>query len=124
MSTKPTIIFIYNANGGLLNGAIDAVHKLVSPATYACQLCAITYGHLGMRRPWKEFLESLKQSYTIQFLYKEDLKSSWAPLANEPLPAVWLREDDNLKLLISHEQFNGLNDLDKLTAFLIKQLAR
>ena len=38
---------IYNADGGLVNGALDLLHKTFSPATYACRLCDVTYGPLG-----------------------------------------------------------------------------
>ena len=40
--TTRTLIFIYNANGGIFSAMADAAHKLVSPETYPCSLCAIT----------------------------------------------------------------------------------
>ena len=30
------IIFVYNADSGLVNGLIDWAHKIVSPETYSC----------------------------------------------------------------------------------------
>jgi hypothetical protein len=38
------LIFIYNAKSGLVNEMIDFAHKIVSPETYDCNLCAISYG--------------------------------------------------------------------------------
>ena len=37
------LIFIYNAKSGLVNEMIDFAHKIVSPETYECNLCAISY---------------------------------------------------------------------------------
>jgi len=37
------LIFVYNANGGLVNSWLDTAHKIVSPSTYSCSLCAITF---------------------------------------------------------------------------------
>jgi len=51
------LIFVYNADSGLLNAMKDWAHKIVSPETYPCSLCALTYDNLGMRRPWREFIK-------------------------------------------------------------------
>jgi hypothetical protein len=51
MSDK--LIFVYNADSGILNAIKDLIHKNVSPETYPCSLCAVTYDNLGMKREWK-----------------------------------------------------------------------
>ena len=38
---------------------MDYVHKIASPQTYACSLCSITYGNLGMHRQWASYLRGL-----------------------------------------------------------------
>ena len=38
------LIFVYNADGGRLAGLKDLFHKILSPATYSCSLCAVPYG--------------------------------------------------------------------------------
>lgn len=43
------LVIVYNANAGLLAGAMDSLHKLFAPASYPCKLCALTYGLLSMR---------------------------------------------------------------------------
>jgi len=48
MSDK--LIFVYNADSGLLKGIKDLIHKNVSPDTYPCSLCAVTYDNFDMRR--------------------------------------------------------------------------
>jgi hypothetical protein len=37
------LLFVYNADAGLVTGLLDTLHKVLSPSTYSCSLCAITY---------------------------------------------------------------------------------
>ena len=37
------LIIIYNVKSGFVNEMIDFAHKIVSPKTYECNLCAISY---------------------------------------------------------------------------------
>jgi hypothetical protein len=53
------LLMIYNADGGLVNGALDLLHKTFSPATYPCRLCEVTYGTFGMKRDWRTTIEAL-----------------------------------------------------------------
>jgi len=39
------LILVNNAKNGVFNKAIDFAHKIVSPQTYECSLCSITYGN-------------------------------------------------------------------------------
>ena len=50
--TFPTFLFVYNADSGPLKALFDFGHKIVSPGTYPCSLCRLTYGPFGMRREW------------------------------------------------------------------------
>ena len=52
-----TLIFVYNANAGLFNMMSDYAHKIISPETYECNLCALTYGNLGMKQKWKSLFQ-------------------------------------------------------------------
>lgn len=66
------LIFVYNAKGGQLNGLMDSVHKLVSPSTYSCELCAITHGFFGAKEEWKSFLKELQ--IPVEFYHKNEWK--------------------------------------------------
>ena len=41
---KREFILIYNAKGGKLNSTLDLIHKYMSPSTYKCNLCKVTFG--------------------------------------------------------------------------------
>lgn len=71
----PTLIFVYNADSGLFNALGDAVHKLMSPATYPCILCALTYSNVGMRREWRAFTASLEPK--SELLHADELAARY-----------------------------------------------
>ncbi|UOQ77402.1 hypothetical protein MUN84_01395 [Hymenobacter sp. 5516J-16] len=85
------LLFVYNADSGVVNGLLDSLHKTLSPATYACSLCAITYGTTSMRPQWRKFLKSLPVRAT--FLHRNELARRYPALLTEPLPAVFQRDN-------------------------------
>jgi hypothetical protein len=111
----PRLVLVYNANAGLLSGAVDFLHKTFSPATYPCQLCAISYGPLGMKRRWKAFLDSL--GLPLLFLHKDEFAGP------EPLPAIFLETVDGRETLVSAKDFGRISSLDALESALRAALA-
>src|SRR3954467_6060768 len=83
---RPALVFVYNAESGVFNTLADAAHKIFSPRTYACNLCALTHTALGMRGEWKRFLEGL--GVPLEFLHADELRSRYR-LKGVPLPAVF-----------------------------------
>lgn len=58
--SKTELILVYNADSSFFNIIKDALHKTVSPSTYQCSLCGLTYGTLRMKSEWKTFIDKLK----------------------------------------------------------------
>ena len=85
----PELLFVYNANAGLVNGLLDTLHKTFSPGTYACSLCAVTYGATSMRTEWKSFIQELPAQTT--FLHRDELARQHPELSSHPLPAIFRR---------------------------------
>lgn len=85
--TKPSsrLLLVYNADSGIINALMHAVHKQVSPQTYPCSLCAITYGAVSMHREWRRFLDSLPMEVVIH--HKDDFEEAY-PGVNVALPAI------------------------------------
>jgi hypothetical protein len=112
-------VFVYNADTGGLHAIIDVLHKIVSPSTYPCHLCTITYDTFGMRRQWQEFISQLPVQPA--FLYKNELTSQY-PLITEELPAVFIEENGVFTLCVPAAELNTftLHQLiDKLRAMLL-----
>ena len=69
--TNKELIFIYNAKSGFINELVDFAHKIISPNTYDCNLCAITYGTFTMEKSWANYVQSLPVKSV--FTYKDKL---------------------------------------------------
>ena len=70
------LLFIYNANSGKINGYLDALHKVVSPKSYTCNLCDITYGIFTENKAWKKFRN--ESAIDMQFLHKDEFLKKYA----------------------------------------------
>lgn len=111
---KPTLIFVYNADSGFVNTLLDIGHKIVSPQTYACNLCAITHSTFNMRDEWKNFVAGL--GVPVEFLHRDELEKQYGLRALE-LPVVFRVNNGVLEPWINREEINrcrSLADLEQL----------
>lgn len=118
---KPTLIFVYNADSGVFNALSDMAHKIFSPQTYSCNLCALTYSSFGMRKDWKQFLDSLDVGK--EFLHSDELRQRYKREATA-LPAVFKKEQHDLELWIDAASINkceSIEDLKKLITYKLAQ---
>lgn len=104
------IIFVYNADSGLFNTVTDIAHKIFSPSTYECQLCAITHSAFSMREEWKTFLQSIH--HEMEFLHRDEWKQQHQDKADD-LPAVYYG-DETVSLLLSSKEINQCQTLEEL----------
>ena len=101
------LVVVYNAKSGGLNTVLDYVHKMVSPDTYDCNLCKLTYDNFGQIREWNDFLRFLNIS--VDYYYKDHLTQ----IGMDPemdLPAIFF----NNNLLIGAREINGFKTLEEL----------
>lgn len=120
MST-PTLIFVYNAPDGIGAALIDAAHKLISPATYPCSLCAVTYGALAMRRDWKAYLARLP--HPVKFYHRDGFHRAF-PALEVALPAILIaKADAQPRLLVDAATLDAQADVASLIATLDAALA-
>jgi hypothetical protein len=117
--TAPTLVFVYNADSGVFNTLADAAHKIFSPRTYACHLCALTHTSVRMRGEWKQFLEGLGRP--LEFLHADELAARYG-LKGVPLPAVFTREGAGLKALAGADSINACRTLDELQRLVLDGL--
>jgi len=110
-NSKTALLFVYNADSGLFNTLSDIAHKILSPDTYACNLCAITHSHFSMRKPWADFLETLDDE--LEFLHRDELISQYGE-QNVTLPAIFFKDGRNLQLAIPAEVINQCKTMDDL----------
>ena len=105
--------FVYNAEGGLLNGFLDSIHKAVSPQSYECSLCAITYGLVAMRPEWREWLRGAE--IEAVFHHRADFRAAW-PGIDVALPAILAERGGALAEIVGAAQLAQFKDVGELIA--------
>ena len=121
MDKNSGLVFVYNADRGLFNMMADISHKVLSPSTYPCNLCALTHGAFSMRKEWRDFLAKIKPPLT--FLHRDEFRKEFK--LEDELPAIYIKDlrTDNLRPFLDArtlKTLTGLEDLkhmisDKLT---------
>ena len=103
------LIFVYNADAGLMNTLIDIGHKALSPQTYECNLCGLTFGLFTEHKQWKQFRE--ESDTEMEFLHRDEFEQKYARKFKYP---VILKNDENLSVAISEAELNEIKTLDEL----------
>lgn len=102
--------FVYNAKTGLFNKLTDFAHKAISPATYNCNLCALTYGTFTMKQEWADYVKQLPLE--VEFVYRDEWKHR---AAHRDYPLVALQSGEKeAEVLLGAEQLNKLKNLQEL----------
>lgn len=114
------LIFVYNANGNVSDRMIGAIHKVIQPKSYACDLCKLTHSNLGARKEWKTFLET--SSLPIRILYKDAFESEFSEKI-EP-PTILSYENSRLTCILDKKELGSLNDLEELFVVIKERLAK
>jgi hypothetical protein len=108
---KTKLIFVYNADSGAFNLLTDIAHKIFSPETYTCNLCAITHSNFGMKKEWKEYLETL--DILLEFLHADEFKRKY-PSEKIQLPAIFSEENGNIVLKIDAAAIKNCESVNDL----------
>ena len=104
------LLFVYNADSGKLNALLDTAHKIVSPSTYNCQLCQLTYGLVNEKQGWKQFREQLQDD--VLFLHRDEFEKQYHQKLKYPFLAKV--ENENIKVLLSAEEMSAIEDTEAL----------
>ncbi|MEL7319338.1 MAG: hypothetical protein AAFN04_11955 [Pseudomonadota bacterium] len=121
MSQNQTrLICVYNADTGLIEALMHAVHKAVRPETYPCSLCALTYGAVSMRGDWKRYWQALDAR--VDFYHRDDFTQDFPALGTGgprevALPVVLISTDgEEPRVMVSNEELDAMADVDQLMA--------
>ena len=117
---KSALVFVYNADSGLFNTLTDIAHKIFSPQTYSCNLCALTHSNFGIRSEWRQFVESLDRQ--VEFLHADELKTRYA-IAGLSLPVVLEKKDGKFEILLEADSINACQNIDDLKRTIINKLS-
>jgi len=109
------LLFVYNADSGAFNVLADMGHKLFSPDTYSCALCAITHGVFREKAQWRSFVASLPLE--CDFLHRDEFLKRY-PGQKDALPAVYLTKGEQIVSCLSASQLESCHDLRDLQELL------
>jgi hypothetical protein len=101
------LLFVYNANGGPFNTMADTVHKIASPSTYPCHLCALTHGRFSMKNEWKSFVRDLPVQ--ALFLHRNEFLKQFSSPAE--LPVIFILNDGKIDILMSKKKIDNFKTL-------------
>lgn len=113
------LLFVYNANSGLFSAVMDSAHKVLSPDTYECNLCKLTYGNFKAKKTWIDFLKVLNIEKT--FLHKNDFEKKY-PNKKISYPIILIEDNGNLEIFLDTEALNKVKELDELIEIIQKKL--
>ena len=105
------LIFIYNSDSGLFNTLSDIGHKLFSPDSYACSLCAITHGVFKEKAQWREFVNELEVDCT--FMHRDQFIEHY-PNQLEQFPAVLIKQGEQWSLCLSAQELKQCKTVSEL----------
>ena len=111
-----SLMFIYNAERGKINAVLDYIHKAVSPETYECNLCKLTYDNYGKIKEWNDFIGAI--SIPVKFKYRDELDQLGLDSETE-LPILLYKDK---KVLLSAKKINSFGTLKELMDALSKKL--
>lgn len=107
------LIFVYNADSGFFNTAADIAHKITSPETYQCQLCALTHGYFKIKSQWDDYLK--QNDVNFVFYHRDEFKKHHGNLSDE-LPAIFRETDSGVEVVVDRSRIEQLQNLDELIA--------
>lgn len=109
MRWKMKLLFVYNADSGVLKVAKDMGHKLFSPETYDCFLCSLTHGTFRENPQWKTFRQN--SAYEMLFLHRDEFEKKYDERFDYP---VILKNDSSLDIAISKDQLRAFSSIEHL----------
>lgn len=103
------LIFVYNADSGLVNTMKDIGQKLFSPQSYDCLLCSLTHGTFREHPEWKKYRQNA--AVEMLFLHRDEFEQQYDKILEYP---VILKENESLEVAISKKQMASFASLDVL----------
>lgn len=115
------LVFVYNADSGLVNLLKDIGHKLLSPKTYPCSLCDLTYSAFGEKRSWVRFRKTIPVPQL--YLHIDEFTKKFAYVDEVQYPVVFTRSGETLTQAATKEQLDACKSLAELESLVLSLLA-
>jgi hypothetical protein len=115
------LLIVFKADSSPIAQTFDFLHKAISPATYQCNLCRVTYGVFVAKKEWKKFIGTLP--FPAIFLHRDEFRKRYPKLAAIPLPVIFAEiKGGALKQLAAADELNKPQDLHEMIALIGSKL--
>ena len=116
------IMFVYNEVSSPISMVMGFAHRLVSPETYECRLCDLTYNRFTMKAEWRTFLDRIGIPATFHFRNK--FVASHPLRSGDPFPMILYAGDSGEPTtLLTADEINATTTLAQLEAAVTEKLA-
>tara|TARA_R110001592_G_scaffold140920_1_gene362073 strand:+ start:2654 stop:3001 length:348 start_codon:yes stop_codon:yes gene_type:complete len=105
------LLFVYNANSGKLNTLFDVGHKLFSPSSYKCSLCALTHDVFSENAIWKRFRD--EGQFDMVFYHKDEFEIIF-PKVKLVYPTILKLENNQLTTVLNPEVLDDIPNVETL----------
>ncbi|UCF08393.1 MAG: hypothetical protein JSW28_01515 [Thermoplasmata archaeon] len=105
------LLFVYNADSGIVSSFKDYFVKIIKPQAYRCNLCRITFGNIGMKSEWRKFVAGLP--VPVQFLHRDEFAARY-PGVKTRFPAAYINNDGELAPFITRDEMSQFKSLEEL----------
>ena len=105
------LLFVYNANSGKLNSLFDVGHKLISPSSYKCSLCALTHNVFSENATWKKFRD--ESHFDMVFYHRDEFEIKF-PEVKLVYPTILKLENNQLTTVLNPEVLKEIPSVDTL----------
>jgi len=119
MSEYKKVIFVYNANSGLVSLVKDFWKKILRPSSYTCNLCLQTFSTFGMKKDWKNFIQNL--DIETEFLHRDEFEKKY-DIKDVKYPSAYIQDDGNLALFITQDEMNSVKSLEEMEALVSEKV--
>ncbi len=107
-------IFVYNADSGSLNTVFDIAHKIISPDTYECNLCMLTYGTFSEQKVWKRFRQ--ESIWDFEFLHKDEFEKKYR--SHFEYPVIVQQIGDDFEVVLTRDEIDVIDEVEDLIEIL------
>ena len=119
MQSGMVLLFVYNIERGNLSGMTDYRQSLSSAKSPRCNLFALIYSPVGIKKTWKRFINDI--SIPSRFLYHDEFQQESGEQKPD-LPAVYIQAGKAYYLLIPAEDINRIGSTDMLIELVTQRL--
>lgn len=99
------LMFVYNADSGLLATIADSARKLLS--INGCALCSLTHSAMGEKSEWTSCRDSL--GVPVDYVHRDELDSRLKAIVQHDLPCVLAETEGELVMLLRSDVIKRCN---------------